>query len=58
MGCCYSRGKSVDLPAVPPAPAKQRTTTLPEFPGTNAINGSSGNAAFGEGVSNRALEVD
>ncbi|XP_064550379.1 uncharacterized protein LOC135436640 isoform X1 [Drosophila montana] len=51
-----SSSKSVDLPAVPPAPAKQRATTLAEFPSTLS-NNNSGISTLG-GATNRALEED
>ncbi|XP_064550380.1 uncharacterized protein LOC135436640 isoform X2 [Drosophila montana] len=56
MGGCCSSSKSVDLPAVPPAPAKQRATTLAEFPSTLS-NNNSGISTLG-GATNRALEED
>ncbi|KRG02369.1 uncharacterized protein Dmoj_GI25552 [Drosophila mojavensis] len=57
MGGCCSNRKSVDLPTVPPAPAKQRTTTLPDFP--IVANNNSGISSLGAGgVTNRALEED
>ncbi|KAH8242882.1 hypothetical protein KR032_002752 [Drosophila birchii] len=49
--------KSVDLPPVPPAPGKQRST-LPEFPVSgNVTTTPPGGSGFG-GVTNAALEDD
>ncbi|KAH8279012.1 hypothetical protein KR018_012281 [Drosophila ironensis] len=49
--------KSVDLPPVPPAPGKQRST-LPEFPVSGSVN-SSQPAGYGAGgVTNSGLEDD
>lgn len=45
----------MDLPAVPPAPGKQRKPTLPEFPGANSVQNNSGITG---GVTNIALEDD
>ncbi|XP_003736560.2 uncharacterized protein LOC108154288 [Drosophila miranda] len=55
MGCCLATSKSVDLPPVPPAPGKQRST-LPEFPvpTTSAPVGGGGPS----GATNAALEDD
>ncbi|XP_016960015.1 uncharacterized protein LOC108031283 [Drosophila biarmipes] len=54
MGCCFSTSKSVDLPAVPPAPGKQRST-LPEFPVSGAVTTT---APGPGGATNAALEDD
>ncbi|KAH8318775.1 hypothetical protein KR074_005848, partial [Drosophila pseudoananassae] len=48
--------KSVDLPPVPPAPGKQRST-LPEFPVSGSVTTSQPGPGF-NGVSNAALEDD
>ncbi|XP_017088560.1 uncharacterized protein [Drosophila bipectinata] len=56
MGCCCSTSKSVDLPPVPPAPGKQRST-LPEFPVSGSVTTSQPGPGF-NGVSNAALEDD
>ncbi|XP_017131063.1 uncharacterized protein LOC128260019 [Drosophila gunungcola] len=59
MGCCFSTSKSVDLPPVPPAPGKQRST-LPEFPVSGSVT-TSAPGGFGSapgGATNAALEDD
>ncbi|XP_017058177.1 uncharacterized protein LOC108099294 [Drosophila ficusphila] len=57
MGCCFSTSKSVDLPAVPPAPGKQRST-LPEFPGSGSVTTSAPGGPGSGGATNAALEDD
>lgn len=49
--------KSVDLPPVPPAPGKQRST-LPEFPVSGSVTTSQPTGPGFNGVSNAALEDD
>ncbi|BFF90498.1 uncharacterized protein DMAD_09007 [Drosophila madeirensis] len=56
MGCCLGTSKSVDLPTVPPAPGKQRST-LPEFPVPTTSAPARGGGGP-SGVTNAALEDD
>ncbi|KAH8382040.1 hypothetical protein KR009_001553, partial [Drosophila setifemur] len=49
--------KSVDLPPVPPAPGKQRST-LPEFPVSGSVTTSQPGGSGPGGVTNSALEDD
>ncbi|EDV54147.1 uncharacterized protein LOC6555179 [Drosophila erecta] len=59
MGCCFGKSKSVDLPTVPPAPAKQRST-LPEFPVSGSVTTTApvGSGYGSGGATNAALEDD
>ncbi|XP_017035629.1 uncharacterized protein [Drosophila kikkawai] len=57
MGCCLGTSKSVDLPPVPPAPGKQRST-LPEFPVSGNVTTTPPGGSGFNGVTNAALEDD
>ncbi|XP_017007413.1 uncharacterized protein [Drosophila takahashii] len=57
MGCCFSTSKSVDLPPVPPAPGKQRST-LPEFPVSGSVTTTAPGFSGAGGATNAALEDD
>ncbi|KAH8346503.1 hypothetical protein KR084_001666, partial [Drosophila pseudotakahashii] len=55
-GVFTGTSKSVDLPPVPPAPGKQRST-LPEFPVSGSVTSAPGGSRAG-GATNAALEDD
>jgi len=56
-GVFTGTGKSVDLPPVPPAPGKQRST-LPEFPVAGSVTTTAPGGSGPGGAINVALEDD